>query len=380
MKVLFLCNLVPAKWGAYEAFVGALGAHLRATGDALAVGFAGPPGEDVAVRFRDAGVRWDVIPGWVAADGTVRPWAVLRGGRALLRAEQPDVVAVHFGNELPSLALIVAARLLGRCRARWVWHQRQQIADPAPLARVLSRIRLAALGFDHFVVSYEGGRRSLLLRGIPERRVTVIYNALEDATPARPHGWLREALGVAPDTLIVTNVGWLVKRKRIHLAIAAFAEASAGTSAVLAIVGKGPEREALQAAAEQAGVAERVRFLGQRDDVRDILAESDLLVHTSEAETCTNVVLEAMAAGKPVVMADAGAAREQVDDGASGFVVGVQATTDLAQRLRTVLADPALRARFGREARTRWERLFRLDESVRRHRDCYQALVERGRI
>lgn len=377
MKVLFLCNLVPDKLGAFESFLVALGQRFGEHNDALYVVFAGEPIHEVSQCLSEAHVSWRTVSGWSEPHGETRPWRVVGTGLSIIRREKPDVVAVHFGNELPIILLIVLARLFVRKHIKWIWHQRQQIVDPSKVTRRLSQIRFASLVFDHFVVSYEGARKSLALRGIPEDQISVIYNAVNDYTPRRQRGWLRKDLKVPDDSILIANVGWLVRRKRILLSLQAFANASQpfGNPSHLLIVGQGPEEEVLRKTARELGVEDRIHFLGQRQDVQDILADSDILIHSSIAETCTNVVLESMSVGIPAVIMDAGAAREQIADGISGFVVPATDTAGLTERLRSLMINHEMRTSFGKEARKRWEEMFRLVVSTEKHHFLYQTLI-----
>ncbi len=377
MKIMCFCNLVPRKLGAYENYLIALGRGLRDGGDTMITVFAADPAPAVIAALRDAGIAWHTIPRWAGEGEKVYPYTFCLPAVRLVRRERPDVAAVHFGDEISSLIAIMLTRLVCRRPPRWVWHQRQQIADPTPLTARFSRIRLAGLGFDHFVTVYDGGRRSIRLRGIPDDRITSIHNGLKEHVPDMPPDSVRRELMLPSDALVVGCIGWLISRKRIAWGIRAFAQSveRLPIETVLLVVGDGPERRALERLAAELGVAERVRFLGYRTDARDILTACDLLIHAACAEACVNVVTEAMAAGKPVVMTDAGAAREQIEDGVSGFVVAPDDFEGLTDRLATLIKDDGLRAKFGKEARRRWERMFRLETSVAKHCRLYRRLA-----
>jgi len=372
---MFICNLAPRKRGAFEDFVIGVGEGLSERGDELVCLFSETPCSDVAKGLDACGARWHTAEGW-ADEGAVHPWAVVRPAMRVLRQEVPDVVAVHFGNELPSIALIAASRLSTRHRASWVWHQRQQISDPGIAARRISRIRAAASFFDHMVVSYKGALRSMTLRGVNENAVSVIYNSLRHGEEA-PTPYVRRELSIPADAVVVANVGWLVPRKRTHLSVQAFAYAKERNDCQvhLLLVGDGPEESTLRKLVGELGLQNRVHFLGMRDDVRNILAEADVLIHSSAAETCTNVVQEAMAASCTTVMMEAGAAREQVEDGVTGFVVGRDDVSALQERLAEIANDDAKRAAMGQAAHERWLSVFRLATSVEKHCALYRSLA-----
>ena len=376
MKVLFFCNLIPNKRGSFEAWLVALGREFQAKGDQLVIAFAAEPIPKLARELDEAGVSRHLIPHWGEADGTTHPWRFCGPAWRLARKERPDVAVVHFGNELPCVAVNVLARLSGLSRTVWVWQQHQQISDPSSMAARLSRIRLLSILFDHFTAVYDGGRTSLQRRGIAAERISVIYNAIPDVPRASEPGWLRRELKLPADAVVLCHVGWLVPRKRIERILDNAAEWKKRTAQPfrLLLIGEGPLRSELESRAETLGLTEQVVFLGLRDDVREILYETDLLVHMSRAETCTYAISESMACGIPAVVSDAGAAREQILDGESGYVVGPDESEAFAERVVELIADPDRRATFGAAARRRYEERYRLDVSVRKYHALYAEL------
>jgi glycosyltransferase involved in cell wall biosynthesis len=377
MKTLLFCNLAPRKLGAVEWLAVSLGREFRASGDRLVAVFAEPPHTEVADHLKEAGVAWDVIDGWIDARGREHPWRFpLRALRIVLR-EKPDAVAVHFGNELPSLAVSLMARVCGMRRTRWVWIQDQQIQGPSPLTGRLSKIRLLNMAFHRFVAVYEGGRTSLVLRRIPENRIRVIPNAIRDHRATRPKGWLRAELAVPAEAVVAAVAASLIPRKRVAFALDAFAAAApqAAASAHLVVIGEGPERERLTAWVRQRGIESRVHFLGFRKDLRDILSESDMLVHAATAEGCAYVILESMAAGIPAVVTDAGAAREQIEHGTTGYILARDDLSGFVGSVARLIDDHDLRKQMGTAARLRWEKHFRVEAGAREYHELYRQLT-----
>jgi glycosyltransferase involved in cell wall biosynthesis len=117
-------------------------------------------------------------------------------------------------------------------------------------------------------------------------------------------------------------------------------------------VGDGPERETLEALARERGLLpEGVRFLGERSDVAELLAQADLLVLTSDDEGLPNAVLEGMAAGLPVIATPAGDTPELVQDGRTGWLVPFGDAAALAARMAEASGSPEVRASLGRAGR-----------------------------
>jgi len=379
MKVLFFCNLMPNKVGAFEQLLVRMGKMFREGGDSLVLAFASEPISDVARALTASGTRWHIVQGWDGPDRGVRPWAFLLEALRLLRAERPDIAVVHFGNELPTLAAIGASRLLGLGSVRWVWQQDQRISDPGPRSSRLSRIGLLRPFVHHFVAVYDGGRRSLTLRGVPESRISVIHNAVAEPRAKQPRGWLRTALDIPSSTVVLTSVASLLARKRTGFLLECVSRlASRDVDACLVLVGEGPDRALLERRARDLELGDRVHFLGLRNDVSEILSDSDVFVHAALSEACSYAILESMAAGIPAVVCEAGAAREQVEDGESGFVVSPGDPETFVERLTLLSGDPTRRGSFGAAARARWHERYRVENTGAKYLCLYRNLAEGG--
>jgi glycosyltransferase involved in cell wall biosynthesis len=372
VKVLFFCNLLPRKSGSFERFLAELAERFRQGDDTLIFAFAGEPVAPVAEAIVSAGAQWDVISGW--SDGfTEHPWRFCGPALELLRRHRPDVAAVHFGNEIPSLAVSLLAPIFGRRGVKWVWQQDQQISPPSALTSRLSRIRLLSLRFDRYIAVYEGGRQSLVARGIPACRTAVIRNSVADYTPRRGRGWLRQETAIPRDATVLATVGSLVKRKRHDFLMGAMRRLPADIHLVVA--GDGPMGEALRRQCEETGLNDRVHFLGLRDDVREVVSDADIYVHASTAETCTYATTESMCAGKPAVVTEAGAACEQIRDGVSGYVVDPGDMEGFAARVLELARDPAKREAMGGEARRRWDAMLRVETQAAGYHSLYRSVA-----
>jgi glycosyltransferase involved in cell wall biosynthesis len=140
------------------------------------------------------------------------------------------------------------------------------------------------------------------------------------------------------------------------------------------IVGDGPLRQALEGRTRSLKVDDCVHFVGQSDDIPALLAGSSILVHTSDVEGCPNVVMEAMASGRPVVATDAGDAPFLVEDGKTGFVVRRGDAKALVESLAALIRDPALRQQMGDAGRAKAAREFSLDRLVSETLSAYEAV------
>ena len=172
----------------------------------------------------------------------------------------------------------------------------------------------------------------------------------------------------------ILGIGSLVPRKRWDRLLEAVAELKKrGVDFLAQIVGDGPLRGALREQTRALGLDDCVTFIGHSDDIQALLADSTVLVHTSDAEGCPNVVMEAMAAGRPVVATDSGDIPYLVEDGKTGFVVRRGDFQALVECLATLTADPGLCRQMGNAGRDKAMREFGLDRLVGETVMAYEA-------
>ena len=137
----------------------------------------------------------------------------------------------------------------------------------------------------------------------------------------------------------------------------------------------------LHAMTEQLGMTDRIEFLGFRDDVARLMPQIDIVVHASTlGEPFGQVVIEGMAAGKPLVATDGGALPEIVIPGETGYLVAMGSAEEMASALERLLADPAQARAMGQAGRRRVERLFTIRQTARKMEAVYDALFARRRI
>ncbi|HRY42319.1 MAG TPA: glycosyltransferase family 4 protein [Thermoanaerobaculia bacterium] len=229
-----------------------------------------------------------------------------------------------------------------------------------PLRRLACRARYrhAARRVDAIVAVSEAVRESVArqLGAVAGGRTRVIENAPSPRKhePAGPTAFLRQALGLDADARVVLSVGRLSAEKGCRRLVEAMPAVAARVPAAVAMLaGDGPERRDLEALARHTGVADRVRFLGDRDDVAGLLAVADVVCLPSEREGMSLSILEAMAAGRAVVALDIRANRSLVEDGVTGVLVSPLERGALARCVADLLSDPVRADALGRAARAR---------------------------
>lgn len=144
----------------------------------------------------------------------------------------------------------------------------------------------------------------------------------------------------------------------------------------LACVGEGDREPELRALVDTLGIASRVHFAGLRRDVAQLLPGFDVACLTSRYECAPLAVIEAMAAGVPVITTDCGAVRDMVTDGEEGYIVDVGDVDALADRIASLAADANLRMRMGAQGRIRAERKGRIEDTAAAFQDLLTSLVK----
>jgi glycosyltransferase involved in cell wall biosynthesis len=280
----------------------------------------------------------------------VRPATDLAHGRrlaAILRRVRPDVVHTHSSKagvlgRCASIATGIGARVHTPHTFAFLFE-----AMFGPLRRRLFREIEAGLAqHTHAIVAVSPSEaRTFVASGVVSaERVRVVANGIDPAPWAAARPLDRAAIGAPAEAPLAAVVGLLNDAKGQDLAIDALAEPGL-EELRLAIVGAGEARTALERRAEARGVLARVRFLGWRDDVPELLAASDFVLLPSRWEGMPYVVLEAMAAARPVVATPVDGAVDLLDGRGTGLVADAIGAAALARRVRELCALPAAERR-----------------------------------
>jgi glycosyltransferase involved in cell wall biosynthesis len=270
-----------------------------------------------------------------------------------LKANRIDVVQTHLFDA--GIVGLLAARLAGTPVAVATGHHSHEFAvTPPSFSSVVDGICTAGLA-THVIVPSRFMRQTLLdLYRMPEARVVSIPHGLdpERLTAAPGAGArIRQELGLQ-GKIVLGAAGRLYWIKRYDILLRAFADAARHMpEAVLLIAGTGGDRESLEGLARELGVADRVRFLGLRADIIDILAAIDLFVHPALTESFGLVLIEAMAAGKPALTTSVGIAPEVLADGEAGTMVAPGDQAAFSAALGRLLANRARWPAMGKRAR-----------------------------
>ncbi len=240
-------------------------------------------------------------------------------------------------------------------------------------SRFLLRPTLRA---DRFVALNPTIRAELIAAGVPDSRIVEIPNGVEVAEDRCPEGPPRPEPG--PSTMVrVVYTGRLHEQKNLDVLLRAAGRLTDRVHTEL--VGDGPHRPVLESLATSLDLENRITFTGEVADVGPHLAEGDIFVLPSAAEGLSNSLLEAMAAGLPVIVSDLPGNRVLVEDGVEGFLVDPGDESALAAAIQRLVEDAELRVRMGVRAHDRVWAHFSIDHIAERYHHLYDDLIVRAR-
>lgn len=313
-------------------------------------------------------IRYHVLPSLVRQ---INPWKdmlALWRLTQLLRQERPAIVHTHTSKAgvlgrlaawaagVPTIVHTPHGHVFyghfGRLRS-WIFLQ---------LERALSPLT------DRLIGLTEAERRDHLERGVgsPERFAVIPSGIdLERFGRARERRETPEWFGCPPGSIVVGSIGWLTDIKGHRVLVDAAAAVTRTCPALhVVIVGSGDQQDALERQARELGISDAVHLLGHREDVERCLAGFDCFVLPSFNEGMGRALVEAMAAGLPVIASRVGGIPALIDDGSNGLLVPAGDSGALADAIGLVIHDPERAAQLGRRAAAGLGSTFGIQEMV----------------
>lgn len=315
--------------------------------------------------------------------GSLFGWKSLRTRLSLSRhLRQRRVQVAHAFDFYANLTLVPAARF---ARVPVIIGSHRQLGDLMTPAQF--RAQAAAFRWcDAVVCNSQAAAARLIATGLAPDKIAVIGNALPAeaftaapaALPKRP-GVLRVGMVARMNHRYKNHSGFLRIAAQVHRNIVDRNIANQRMpNAEFVLVGDGPLRRELENEASSLGLGASAVFLGDRQDMPAVLASLDVAVLTSDSESLSNVILEAMAAGLPVVAYSVGGNSELLSH-QRGALIPASNETGFAGAVEKLLADSALREQLGRNALQFAKENFSLDEVRQRYEELYITLLQKKR-
>lgn len=236
---------------------------------------------------------------------------------------------------------------------------------------------VAAQAAGVVAVSHDLQRFFCRTTGVHTNHVQVIYNGIDTRpSDAKRDPYLLESLGIPPKAPIIGTLGNLYPVKgHVYLIRAAWTILQQQSDIHVVILGRGGLKNVLSAEAEALGIQDRIHLVGYRDDARRWLSTMDVFTLPSLSEGLPLSLLEAMAAGIPVVVTDVGGMPEVIDDGQTGLIVPKGDVEALASKVLFLLQNPSVAVKMGAAGRSCARERFCLERMVAEYRGLYSKAL-----
>lgn len=215
----------------------------------------------------------------------------------------------------------------------------------------------------HYLVQTEKAKKEWMkkLHLFDEKRFTIIPNGIDtdQFQIDIDNRGKKSSLGLSDSSFVITSIGRLRRKKGHEYLLRAFENIfDEEKNLILLLVGDGEREDALKKQVTNYKSKSAIKFLGNRTDIPEILAITDIFALPTEGEGMSNAIIEAMAAGVPIITTDIEENRELIKDGVTGILFQKNDVRALSEKLRSLQPDPETRHRIGARARKEAERVF----------------------
>lgn len=222
---------------------------------------------------------------------------------------------------------------------------------------------------DYLIGNTPGIQQYLIDQGWPREKAWYLPNFVDENQGAPIP---RETFDTPDGVPLLFALGRLHRVKGFDVLFDAL---TAIPDAVLWLAGEGPERADLEAYATEAGVKDRVRFLGWRQDIPDLMASADIMICPSRHEPLGNVILDAWSQGAPVISTATAGPKDMIDHGKDGLLVPIEDPDALADAVGQLIAEPALAKSIGIAGQASLRRQFSRESVVRQYLDFFSDVT-----
>ncbi|MBI4583694.1 MAG: glycosyltransferase [Planctomycetes bacterium] len=309
-------------------------------------------------------------------------WSLAR----FLRARRPHLLHMHSSHALflGSLAACLAPGI------RRVVHRRLESTIYRRFSFRLNWLKYR-FGADRIVAISQAVKNQLIRDGLPPGQIAVVHSGIDGSSwpppekkaegeAAVPASRLKAELRLPPHAPLLLAVGALELKKGHGILLEALPQVLERQEAVLAILGEGPQAPELERQVERLGLRDRVRLLGFREDVQEILSAASIFVLPTLSEGLGTAILEALLLEKPVIASSVGGIPEIIEQRRHGLLVPPGDPAALAQGILEVLSQPQAAAQRARAGRRRVLESFSADQMVEKTLAVYEELLAQAKI
>ncbi len=305
----------------------------------------------------------------------------------LIKKEGYDIVHTH--TSIGGLVGRIAARSAGVPVVIYHIHALASHPYQHPLKRKIFWLveRFLDRLTDQYISVSENYKRLGCESGLfPASKVETIINGVEPSpfelqNRRAVRRELRKQLDISSELFVVGTVTRLEPQKAVHILLEGFSRfAEKCPDVLLLVAGDGYLFEELQQVSEKLGLQQRVRFLGWREDVRELLTVFDVFAMSSRWEGLPVAILEAMSTLCPVVSTAVGGIPEMIETGYDGLLVPEEDSKALGDTLQEIYQDRAFAKRLAENALSGFKKKFSVARMIEQHEDLYQRLTESGRV
>jgi glycosyltransferase involved in cell wall biosynthesis len=326
-------------------------------------------GWDIAQALIDQGIPLKILN----LESYFNPFNIIHLGMAMKR-ERFQLIHAHgyFAGTFGRLAAILARVpvLIAHVHSTYYHYSKRNLLIEKFLSYFTDKIICVSQAVERFVTVNERIRKE---------RTCLIYNAVDfpDPIDGAYRKKIRASLGANAEAIVIAIVASLTANKGHGFLIAAFQQIfSTNPSMRLLIVGDGPLREQLETEVQRRKMDGAIVFTGIRNDVFALLQVSDIFVLPSIIrEGLSLALIEAMSASLPVIGTEVGGIPEVIEEGGNGFLVSPGSSEQLAEALKKLINDQALRTGMGRRGRQIYEEKFTMPKMIQQIETLYDQLL-----
>lgn len=371
MRILFV--VTAAEFGGAPIHVLQLVRHITQQGHEVALVAAAEP--ELIRRVNSLDARVFLNPHFVRPAKPLTDIQALKPVIQAVRSFDPDLVHAHstkagfaarFAGALMRKPVIFTAHGWAFTEGRSLWKRRLLALAERMAARVTAKI---------ICVSEHDRQLAIRWKVAKPEQLVVIYNGVEPQPFLEvDRSYVREKLCVGR-SVVLTFVGRLAPQKDPFTLLMALKALPEG---LLLIVGDGELRSQVERFLQGQDLQDRVRLLGQRSDIPQILAGSDIFILSSKWEGFPYAIIEAMMAGLPVVATRVGGVEEMVENRKTGYLVPANDPLALTKAIQRLLEEPELRKKMGQAGREKALRTFTLDRMLTQTQKVYEEVLDEG--